>query len=61
MNDEDSGSMKLLKLKHRRADEIIQTFCRIGSTQKLGPPSLICGNFKSLAKVLLNHTECMEI
>ena len=61
MNDDDFGSRKLLKLKYRRGDQIIQTFCKIGSPQKLGPPSLICRNFKTLKKVLLNHAECIEI
>ena len=53
MNDEEFGSRKLLKLKYRRGDQIIQTFCKIGSPQKLGPPSLICRNFKSLPKKIL--------
>ena len=61
MNDDEFGSIKLLKLKYRRGDQIIQTFCKIGSPQKLGPPSLICRNFKTLKKVLLNHAECIEI
>ena len=51
MNDEETGSMKLLKLKYRRADKI-QTFCKIGSPQKLGPPSLICRKLKTMIKVL---------
>ena len=55
INDEEFGSVKLLKFKYRRGDQIIQTFCKIGSPQKLGPPSLICRNFKTLKKVLLNH------
>ena len=42
-------------------DQINQPFCRIGSPKKLGPPSLILGNFKKLAKVLLNHVECIKI
>ena len=41
MNDKEFGSLKLLKLKYRREDQIIQTFFRIGSPQKLGPPYLI--------------------
>ena len=53
MNDEEFGSIKFLKLKYRRVDQIIQTLCRIGSPQKLGPPSLICRNFKSLTKKIL--------
>ena len=59
MNDKEIVSIKLLKLKYRRGDQIIQTFCKIGSPQKLGPPSLICRNFKTLQKVLLNHEECI--
>ena len=46
MNDEEFWSKKLLKLKTRRGDQIIQTFCKIGSPQKLGPPSLICRNLR---------------
>ena len=61
MNEKESGSRKLLKLKYRRADQIIQTFCKTGSSQKLGAPSLICGNFEALRKVLLNHAACTEI
>ena len=41
MNDKEFGSLKLLKLKYRREDQIIQTFFRIGSPQKLGPSYLI--------------------
>ena len=61
MNYEEFGSGKLLKLKYRRVDQIIQTFCKIGFFQKLGPPSLICRNFKTVRKVPLNHDECIEI
>ena len=61
MNDCEFVSIKLLKLKYRRGDQIIQTFCIIGSPQKLGPPSLICINFNTLRKVLLNHAESIEI
>ena len=61
MSGDEFGSMKLLKLKYSREDQIIQTFCKICSPQKLGPPSLICRNFKPLSKVLLNHAEQIEI
>ena len=61
MNDGEIVSMKLLKLKYRTGDQIIQTFCKIGSLQKLGPPSLICRNFRTLRKVLLNHAEYIEM
>ena len=61
MNDEEFGSIKLLKFKYRRGDQIIQTFCKIGSHQKLGPPSLICRNFKTLRKAFLIRAEWTEI
>ena len=61
MNDEEFGSIELLRLKYRKGDQIIQTFCKIGSPQKLGPPSLISRNFKTLRKVLLNHEEDIEM
>ena len=61
MNDGEFGYRKLLKLKYRRGDQIIQTLWKIGSPQKLGLPSLICRNFKTLRKVLLNHAEYIEM
>ena len=33
MNDEEFGSLKFLKLKYRRGDQLIQPFCRIGSAE----------------------------
>ena len=54
MNDEEIRYLKLLKLKDRKGDQIIQTFCKIGSPEKLDPHSLICRNLKTLRKVLLN-------
>ena len=60
-NDDEFGSSKLLKFKWRRVDQIIQTFCKIGSPQKLGPLSLTCRNLKTLRKVLLSYAECIEI
>ena len=52
---------KFLKLKYRRGDEIIQTFCKVGSPEKLVPPSSISPNFKSATKVLQNHAQYIEI
>ena len=52
---------KTFKIEVEKGVQIIQTFCKIGSPQKLGPPSLICRNFKSLRKVLLDHAEWIEI
>ena len=37
-NDEEFGSKKLLKLKHKIGEEIIQTFCKIASPRNLVPP-----------------------
>ena len=61
MNGEEFGSIKLLKLKSRRGDQIIQTFCKFASLQKVDTPSLISKNSKTLKKVLLNQVECIEI
>ena len=61
MNDKEFGSIELLRLNYRRAEQIIQTFWKIGSPQKLGLPSLICTNFWALRKVLLIHAEMTKI
>ena len=61
MNDEELMIIKFLKLKYKTVHKIIQTFCKIGSTQKLGPPSLVSRNLKNLQKKLLNHAECIEM
>ena len=55
MNDDEFLHKNLLKLENRRGDQIIQTFCEIGS------PSLICRNFKALRKAFLIHAEWTEI
>ena len=60
MNDEEFRSIGLLRFKYRKGGQIIQTFCKTGSPQKLGPPSLICRKLKTLRKVLLNNTKCIE-
>ena len=41
IKEQEFGSKKLLKLKYSRGDQIIQKIPKIGSSQKLGPPSLI--------------------
>ena len=61
MNDEEFESPKLFQLKYKRGDQIIETFCEIGSLQKLGAPSLICRNIKTVRKVRLNHVERTEM
>ena len=60
MNDKEFGSKKLLKLKYRRGDQIIQTFGKIGSPQ-VSPSSLICRNFRTLRKAFLVHAEWTEM
>ena len=61
MSDDEFASIKLLKWKYSREDQTIQTFCKICSPQKLGPPFIISTNFKTLSEVLLNHPEQIEI
>ena len=40
MNDKEFGSFNFLKLKHRRGDQIIQPFCRIGCPLEIRSPLL---------------------
>ena len=47
MNDKEFGSFKLLKLKYRTGDQIIQQFCRIGSPQEIRSPLF---NLKKIGK-----------
>ena len=61
MNGKEFESTKLLKLKNRSGYQIIQTFYKIGFPQKLGPPSLICRNLRTLTKALPNHAEYIEM
>ena len=61
MKDEKFWPAKLLKLKYKRREQIIQTFCKTGSPQKLGRCSLIRKNFKTLRKVVPDHAQCIEI
>ena len=61
LNDQEFGSLKFLKLKYRRVDQINQPFYRIDSPRKLGHPLVIWANFKTLRKVLLNHVECIGL
>ena len=61
MNDEKCESLKLLKLKKKKGGQVIQTFCIIGFSKKLGPPSLNCTGFMNLRNVFLNHAESIDI
>ena len=61
MNDEEFGSVKFLKLKYRRGDQIFQPFCRIGSPEETRSSLSNLRKFKKLDKGFLNHVECIEI
>ena len=50
MNDEGFGSLKCLKLKKKRGDQIIQPFCRIGSPQEIRSPLFNLMNFQKAEK-----------
>ena len=54
MIDKEFGSLKLLKLKCRRADQIIQPFCRITPPppNKLGPPVFNWNKFQKSEKAI---------
>ena len=61
MNEEKFGSRELLRLKYRREDQIIQTCCKIGYPQKLGPPYLIYIDIRAPRKVLLIHADMIKL
>ena len=50
MNDEELGCLKFLNLKYRRVDQIIQPFCRIGSTQEIKSPLFNLRKFQKIEK-----------
>ena len=50
MNDEEVGSVKFLKVKYRRGDQIFQPFCRIGSPQETRFPLFNLRKFQKLDK-----------
>ena len=50
MNDEEFGSLKSLKLKYRRGDEIIQLFSRIGFPQEIRSPLFNLKKFQKAKK-----------
>ena len=51
MTDEEFGSLKLLKLKYRRGDQIIQPFCRIGYPREIKCPLFNLQKFQKPEKV----------
>ena len=60
MNDEEIGLLKL-KIKIQKGVPNNSAVLQNWSPKKLGHPSLICGNVKSLRKVLLNYVDCFKI
>ena len=50
MNDEKCGAFKFLELKYRRGDQIIQSFCRIGSHQEVRSPVFNLRKFQKIEK-----------
>ena len=50
MNNEKFGSLKLLKLKYRRGDQIIQSFCRISSSKEIRSPLFNLWKFEKSEK-----------
>ena len=54
--------LKIFKSEIQNGGRNNSVFLQILLPQKLAPPlSLICANFKSLSKLLVNQTECIEI
>ena len=41
----------------QKGDQLIQRFCRIGSSQEISSPSLISENFRKLRKTLWIHVK----
>ena len=52
---------KTFKIEIQKGGQNKEDFLQNWFPQKLGPPFLICRNFKTLRRVLLNHAECIEI
>ena len=50
MNDNEFGSIKLLKLKYRRGDQIIQSFCKIDSLPEITSPLFNLEKFQGSEK-----------
>ena len=50
LDDEEFGSLKFLKLKYRRGDQIIQPFCRIGSPLEIRSPLFNLRKFEKTEK-----------
>ena len=64
MNEKEFGSFKFLKLKYRRVDQIIKTFCRTGSPKEIRSPLFNMTKFqkpkKSTAESCRMHWNLMN-
>ena len=61
MNDKEFESLKLLKLKERRGEQIVEQFCRIGSPQEIRYPLFNFRKFKTSEKTTPDSYRCIEI
>ena len=55
------GPSNFENLNAKGATKKFSSSAELVPSKKLGPPSLIWGNFKKLRKVLLNHIEPTEV
>ena len=60
MNGEEFGYLNMLNLKNKMERPNYSDFLQNWFPQKLGHPSIICRNLKTLRKFLLRQTECTE-
>ena len=64
MNDEEFESLKFMEMKHRKGDEIIQPFCRIGSSQEIRSPLFNLKKFqkteKNIGELFRTHWNLMN-
>ena len=51
LDDEEFGSLKFLKLKYRRGDQIIQHFCKISSPVEIRFPLFNLRKFQKTEKI----------
>ena len=61
MNYKESGSLNLSKLKYKRRDQIIQPFCRIGSSQELRFPLFNLCKYEKSENNILNDADCSDV
>ena len=61
MNDKEFELMKLVKWKYRTGGPNNSDFLQNWFPPEIRSLTLICGNAKSLRRLLLNQAECIEI